>query len=128
MSRTAGMSYGHSANNSMDTKPNHATANQGAAVDVSPGPLLAFFDNEYLAVFNSLEYDATKARNAVLRKYGQRGWREVLKRKRTGIMEVFQHEPTKETRLFVREVAVSADARAAKRKANTKLTDAQRSV
>ena len=33
------MSYGHSANNLMDTKPNYATANQGAAVDVSSGPL-----------------------------------------------------------------------------------------
>ncbi len=35
------MSYGHSANNSMDSKPNQPTANQGAAVDVSSGPLLA---------------------------------------------------------------------------------------
>lgn len=37
------MSYGHSANNSMDTKPNQPTANQGSAVDVSSGPLLGRF-------------------------------------------------------------------------------------
>ena len=33
------MSYGHSANNFMDTKPNQPAANQGAAVDVSSGQL-----------------------------------------------------------------------------------------
>lgn len=37
------MSYGHSANNSMDTNANQPPANQGAAVDVSSGPSFGDF-------------------------------------------------------------------------------------
>jgi hypothetical protein len=41
--RTPGMSYGHSANNYMDTIANQTPANQGAAVDVSSGPSFGEF-------------------------------------------------------------------------------------
>ena len=75
-----------------------------------------FRGNLSLAVFNCQDHEKRKGRQAVLSKFGPAGWQKVLRCKRTGIMEIFQHEPTPETRLYAETIAKLADARCGKKK------------
>jgi hypothetical protein len=70
----------------------------------------------YCAVFNCSTHDKRKGREAVITKFGGKGWQKVKDRMRTGIMEIFQHKPTPETNLYALTVGRSAEGRAAKRK------------
>ena len=72
---------------------------------------LKHFNSITFAVFNCHDYDCVKGRRAVIAKYGNAGWKKVFDRRRTGIMEIFQHKPTRETLLYVKTIALSADAR-----------------
>lgn len=67
--------------------------------------------DDYYCVFNSKEYDVTKARNIIKQQLGDAAWRDVLARKRSGVMEVFRHQPTDATKLFVAAVADSVRKR-----------------
>jgi len=73
---------------------------------------LRSYESMRLAVFNSLDYDMRLGREAVKKKYGEKGWAKVKKTIKTGIMGVFNHAPTRETALFVNVVGRSADRRA----------------
>lgn len=77
---------------------------------------LKHFDNITWAVFNCNKHDQAKARKVVLARFGNEGWKKVLARKRSGIMEIFKYTPTPETKLYAQTVALSADSRCAKKR------------
>lgn len=62
-----------------------------------------------LAVFNCTEYGKRLGREAVLKRFGTYGWQIVRDRTRTGIMELFQHDPTPETELYAMTVGQHAE-------------------
>lgn len=74
-------------------------------------PKFKHFNGVIWAVFNCHEQDEAKGRQAVIAKFGKEGWKKVLERKRSGIMEIFEHDPTPETKLYAQTVALAADAR-----------------
>ena len=77
--------------------------------------LLPYFSGSlFMAVFNCRDHEKRKGREAVLSKFGPTGWQKVLRCKRTGIMEIFHHEATPETRLYAETIAKLADARCGK--------------
>ena len=78
-------------------------------------PRFKYFDGLKWAVFNCRESDKRKGRQAVLKKFGEAGWKKVLKINRTGIMAMFQVSPTPETQIYADTVGVAAEARCAKR-------------
>ena len=67
------------------------------------------FGDVHMAVFNSRPYGKRLGREAVIDKYGQRGWKKVLARMKTGIMEIFHHPAIPETRLFLETVGQHAE-------------------
>lgn len=75
--------------------------------------LLPYFNGSLgFSVFNSTEYDRHKARNHVVQKFGEVVYKaEVLDKMQTGVMEVFQHPPTRVLRHFVWHVALSVNRR-----------------
>ena len=73
--------------------------------------LFPHFGSVSLAVFNCNDYGKSKGREAVKAKYGDQGWKEVTKRMKSGIMEIFNHKPTKETALFANVVGLAAEKR-----------------
>ena len=73
--------------------------------------LFPHFGDVRWAVFNCNEYGKRKGREAVKSKYGNRGWKEVKERMKSGIMEIFNHPPTKETVLFANIVGLAAEKR-----------------
>jgi hypothetical protein len=74
-----------------------------------------YFKSIQFAVFNVNENDIRKGRKAVIEKYGPAGWKNVKDRMKTGIMEIFRHKPTRETKLFAETCGMSADARIARK-------------
>lgn len=69
------------------------------------------------AVFNCRGPDKRSGREAVLKKFGQAGWKKVLTINRTGIMAMFQTKPIPETLLYAKVVGELSDARYGKKKA-----------
>lgn len=67
------------------------------------------FGSLYVAVFNCRPTGMKKGREAVLSKFGEKGWRKVKSLMKTGIMELFQHSPTPETVLYASVVGQHAE-------------------
>lgn len=64
----------------------------------------------FYAVFNSRESHRDKGRKAVLERYGAKEWKRVLACKRTGVMEIFEHDPFPALTLFAETTADAAEA------------------
>lgn len=62
-----------------------------------------------LAVFNCTEYGRRLGREAVLKRFGKRGWQKVRARTKTGIMELFEHNQIPETELYAATVGKHAE-------------------
>lgn len=76
---------------------------------VEPGERWPYFKDVQIAVFNCRESHVNAARKAVIKKYGEGGWKTVLQCKRSGIMEIFQHHASPELLLFAETVADGAE-------------------
>lgn len=98
--------------NQMQSKP--ATPEQPADVglDETICSHLRYFSGLTWAVFNCRDHDKRKGREAVKAAFGPDGWVKVRASIKSGIMEIFQHQPTPETRLYAETVGQSADRRA----------------
>lgn len=73
----------------------------------------------YFAIFNCREHHVDKGRVAVLAKYGVADWKLILKCKRSGIMEIFDHPPSHALILFAETVADASEAAYVKRHSST---------
>jgi hypothetical protein len=85
-------------------------------------PKLTYFSDIYFATFNCHDYDKRMGREAVIKKFGKDGWKRVKDHMKTGIMEIFKHNPTPETELYAITVAVYADKRCTRLKKSGKIT------
>jgi hypothetical protein len=107
--------------NQTESKPPDAEQESGKGLDETPCSPLRYFDGLTWAVFNCRDNDKRKGREAVKEAFGEDGWARVRSSMKSGIMEIFQHPPTPETRLYAETVGHSADRRAYR--ANTKIED-----
>jgi len=67
------------------------------------------FGNVFVAVFNGTAYGKRLGRSAVVERFGRAGWKRVRERTMTGIMELFQHDPIPETKLYAEIVGQHAE-------------------
>jgi hypothetical protein len=101
----------------METTTKAPTGADRSSSDCSP---LRYFEGLNWAVFNCRDYDKRKGREAVKSSFGEAGWEKVRDRMKSGIMEIFQHPPTPETKLYAETVGHSADHRAFRENSNIK--------
>lgn len=73
--------------------------------------LFPYFGSEFVAVFNCNATDQRKGRDAVLSRYGKRGWAKVKNINKTGIMAMYKVKDIPETRLYSLVVGTSSDGR-----------------
>lgn len=75
------------------------------------------FGGLFIAVFNCTDIGRRLARKEVIDKYGECGWKKVKERMTSGIMELFHHRQTPETKLYAETVGLHAERYHAKRAA-----------
>lgn len=61
--------------------------------------------DDFTCVFNAREVDVQYARKVILREFGAEAWQSIKARKRTGLMEIFQHPPDGPAERFVKIIA-----------------------
>ena len=96
-------------------KPNramiHDLEEQVTAKPTINGYAYQHFTSLHLAVFNCSESDKREGRKTVIAEFGKDGWAVVKSKTKAGIMGIFQHPQTPETRLYAEAVGESSDRR-----------------
>jgi hypothetical protein len=68
-------------------------------------------------VFNCSARDKALAKNVFVKQFGQRKWREVARKMKTGIMELFNYPPNQYTAFYVNYIASRVDTRQLRKEA-----------